>query len=268
MSKKSKTTLKQSPSPSPNLSLNPAIKPPLKTPLDKSSVTQLYHSKIKFRLFSLFEIYRSLTLQEAADILGRDKSSIHPHMQFLIEVGLLQEPSKVDKNRNNIYELAPDYDQKIRNLDSFHDYSQGLTADLLTNMLASGENLVRMEKFLLEEELRFHKYLNGIKSESDGFEKLWAILQPILQIKVDKENQILRDKEGNLITESISSNTLYYFDRNTFLEFKQEYFNLIRKFEEIQEKRTKEDPKLPRTVCFIGHSLALKPILTVNTKKN
>ena len=87
----------------------------------KDFIDKLYTSQTKFRLFSLFEIYRSLTLQEAADLLKRDKSSIHSHLKFLIKHGLVESPTKIDKNRNNIYELAPDYDQKLRNVDTTHD---------------------------------------------------------------------------------------------------------------------------------------------------
>lgn len=215
----------------------------------------------------MFEIYRSLTLQEAADILGRDKSSIHPHIQFLITVGLLQEPKRVDENRNNIYELAPDYDQKLRNLDKFQDYSKGVTVSLILQMIASSQNLLKMQKFLLEEEMRFQKHLQQLARSPQKKQEFMEFMKPILNIQVDEQNHIIQTEQGVPKNNSISSNSLVYFDQQTFLEFKQEYFALLNKYEDIQERKTNSDPTLRRGVCFIGHSLALEPILTLNTKK-
>jgi DNA-binding MarR family transcriptional regulator len=234
----------------------------------KSFIEKLYSSQTKFRLFSLFEIYRSLTLQEAADLLKRDKSSIHPHLKFLIKNGLVQEPTRIDENRNNIYELAPDYDLKLRNMDSKHDYSEGLTIELLRDMLASSESMIKAQRYLLKEESRFHDYLNGLGEGEEGFKKLWSELQPITRFKLDKANQIFLDPEGNPIHESLSSNSLVYFDEKTFLEFKQEFFALLHKYENKQDEVTKNDPQRKRSVCFMGHSVALEPILSINTKKS
>lgn len=241
-----------------------------KIPEDKRNMPmhQLFTSKIKFRIYNLFEIYRKLTLQEIADKLSRSKSSIHPHVRTLIDIGILKEPTVMDEKRNLILELTDDYQEKINIIDSELDLSKGLTPYAISKISQMGVKWMQIEKTLLDEHIQFTKNIEKMNQSLEKFEEVRDLCQSIFKFEQDSKGQIKTNEKGIPINSSISNNSIYYFDEDTYLEFRNELFHLGAKYGEIMEEKNKIDPNLRRSVCFMAHSMPIEKIIEVNNRKN
>ncbi|UYP45325.1 hypothetical protein NEF87_001610 [Candidatus Lokiarchaeum ossiferum] len=234
----------------------------------KKSIHQLFTSKIKFRIYNLFEIYRKLTLQEIADKLSRNKSSIHPHIRDLIDLGILKEPKIVDEKRNFILELTEDYQSKIDTIDSEIDLSKGLTSDAISQISQMGVKWMKIEKSLLDEHIEFTKKIQKMNQIPKNFEEVHDLCQDIFKFEQDSKGQIKTNENGLPLNSSISNNSIYYFDEETYKDYRKELYKLGAKYGKIMDQKNESDPDLRRSVCFIAHSMPIEKIIEVNNRKD
>lgn len=94
-----------------------------KTNKEKSSI-ELLLSKTKFQIYSYLEIYKELTSNTLEKVLKKSKSTIHSHIQDLIDIGIISPPNRRDSLGNIIYCLSPNCYEQLNNMDAEIDLSK------------------------------------------------------------------------------------------------------------------------------------------------
>ncbi len=232
------------------------------------SIHQIFLSKIKFRIYTLFEIYRKLTLQEIADKLSRDKSSIHPHVRKLIEIGILKPPKEVDEKRNYILELTDDYEEKLNQIDGELEFENGLTPTLISQVTQMGSKWMQVEKSLLDEHIQFNKIVNELNQKPEYSQEVYDLYQSIFAFDLDSNGNVKLNENGLPSNTSQSSNAIYYFDEETYTDFRAEWLQLTNKYGKIMAKKNESLPSLRRSVCFLAHSMPIEKIVEYNNRKD
>lgn len=88
--------------------------------IQEETVIEILKSEIRFRIFVLLNLYPELSFSEISQKLNKSKSTIHPHLEKLIKLELI-EVSREEKVRGNIpakfYSLKKGYLEKLAGID-------------------------------------------------------------------------------------------------------------------------------------------------------
>ena len=122
----------------------------------------LLESEVRFRIFSLLHIYPELSFSKISNLLNKSKSTLHPHLQKLIEIGLI-EVSREEKVKGNFtrnyYSLKSGIFKEL-------DYLDDLDENYLDNSIFI---LVKnWMKFIIKTIRLYEKYLETLESEENG----------------------------------------------------------------------------------------------------
>jgi len=121
---------------------------------------------IRLRIWGLLNVYPELSYTDLAKKLGKSKSTIHPHLQKLIELGIV-EISKKEHIRANIeahyYSLTPDAEQIISV--AGYDFSNGVTKELIKNTAKSHKSIATYYKKMLARLIKFCEYVEETDSD-------------------------------------------------------------------------------------------------------
>ena len=101
---------------------------------------ELLNHEIRFKIFSLLNMYPELNFTELSEKLNKSKSTIHPHIQKLIDVELIhvsREEQVRGKFSRKYYSLVPDIFEKTRKLDIVTT-PDDLTRELAEKMILNG----------------------------------------------------------------------------------------------------------------------------------
>ena len=224
---------------------------------------QLLSSRIKFRIFHLFEIYQKLTLQEIADKLSRSKSSIHPHVHKLIEMGYLKQPNKVDENRSYIFERS----DKQLGFNRGFDFSSGLTPQFISQMVQVKVDICEAEKMLIDESIHFWKLLEKLNQDPANTEELKELIQDINDYDLDMNGHFKLNEKGKPSLFSKTSTVISYFDENTFREFRQEFNILMAKYHTIMAEQGTQ-PKRHSPILVYTKIIPLEKFVEYNNRKS
>ncbi len=144
-----------------------------------SSIINVLKSEIRFRIFTLFNLYPELSLTELTDILSRSKSTIHHHLEKLMGAGLI-EVSREEKVRGNIlkkfFSLKPGYQKMLENTDSSLEEVNKDMFDFYVTYLNSAIRILKFyKKFFekLEKEKKGYEHLKEFMQEDDGFSTMF-----------------------------------------------------------------------------------------------
>ncbi|MFX1313720.1 MAG: ArsR/SmtB family transcription factor [Promethearchaeota archaeon] len=150
-----------------------------KSKSNDSFIIDVLKSEVRFRIFSLFNLYPELSLTELKEILSKSKSTLHHHLEKLIEADLI-EVSREEKVRGNIlkkyYSLKPGYQKKLENTDSNLQEANKSTFEFYGTYLNSAIRTLEMyKKFFvnLEQKKKGYEYLKEFMQEEEGFSSMF-----------------------------------------------------------------------------------------------
>jgi len=133
----------------------------------KQPFFEVLESEIRFRIFSLLNIYPELSFSEISRLLNKNKSTLHPHLQKLIEIGVIM-VSREEKVRGNFtrnyYSIKLDVFQELGVIDS-----ESIDKSIYTI-------LKNWMKFIIKISRSYEKYFKGLELEESGINVLKEIL--------------------------------------------------------------------------------------------
>ncbi|MHA1721367.1 MAG: MarR family transcriptional regulator [Promethearchaeota archaeon] len=236
--------------------------------MDKNNIDttpkQIFASKIKYRIIQLLYIHQKLTLQEMADKLSRDKSSIHPHVQKLIKMGYIKPPTQVDGNRSFIFEPT----KKKANVDRGLDFKSGFTPTYISQVAEGALSVCEGKKTINEETIHFWKNIQKMNKNPEYFEELKNLFQYIFKFELDNKNNFKLNEEKNRIWDSKHFSMAHFFDEDTFKDFWNEFNQIILKYKKIEEEKEQIHPVVQHPVYFRFEFLPLDKIIEISSRKN
>ncbi|MFX1575016.1 MAG: helix-turn-helix domain-containing protein [Promethearchaeota archaeon] len=211
-----------------------------------SSIIDVLKSDIRFRIFSLFNLYPELSLAELKDILSKSKSTIHHHLEKLKEADLI-EVSREEKVRGNIlkkyYSLKPGYQKKLENTDSsLQEVNKSTFAFYGTYLNFAIRTLEMYKKFfeILEQKKKGYEQLREIMQEEEGFSSMFFFSKE--QFK--KVMLLFKEFADNLNRIEIESNSIQIEKPYYFFTFGMPLKKVI---EEIGKTSLPPSPPSPRS---------------------
>lgn len=145
---------------------------------NKLSIVDILKSEIRFRIFSLFNMFPELNLAKLKELTGKSKSTLHHHLEKLINADLIY-LSREEKVRGNIpskyYSLKPGYTKKLNATDSeLHKADNSLTEFYKTYLNSAIRTLELYKKFFEKCELEEEglEQLQAFLEESEGFSSM------------------------------------------------------------------------------------------------
>lgn len=172
----------------------------------EESVIEILRSEIRFRIFVLLNLYPELSFSEISQKLKKSKSTIHPHLEKLIKLELI-EVSHEEKVRGNIpakfYSLKKGYLEKLAGID---EESSELTVD--ESNLAFFRTWTN---FMIKTLEMYYKFFE--KKASDG---------DVLKIL----EEMRKNKEG--------FSSMYFFSKEQYMKAHDYYHEYQEKLNELE----------------------------------
>ena len=221
------------------------------------SFKDIFKNKLRFQMWGLFSMYPELSLSDLSQKLGKSKSTIHPHLKLLLEIGLIQEVRE-QKVRGNIhakiYALKQGYDKKIANM--------GKSKKCLTTGVIDKEMGAKMiEGNLLQTQLQ----IEILQTREKFYQKLRdsGIEGPDERaLQVLNEMYKIEDLDGECNFKYKENLTIYgYFSPESYLEVKRlqmEFFDAINAITQVEEGK---EPNIEKPFYFFELGIPLKRML-------
>jgi len=188
------------------------------------------------RIRGLLTIYNELSFTELCAKIGKSKSTVHPHLQLLMEHKIVQEVRE-QKVRGSIpakyYSLTPNAHELLEFAGV--DISNGIDQKLANALIKSGKNFNKYHQSLLEMHINF-------------FNKL---------AKIDDSAKILDEME--YYTEGYTGTT-FYLTEDQLKRWRKLYFDLSIDFYKQIIKENKENPTTEKPYYFFAKILPLKKL--------
>ena len=198
---------------------------------NKQPFFEVLESELRFRIFSLLNIYPELSFSEISRLLNKNKSTLHPHLHKLIEIGVI-EVSREEKVRGN-----------------FTKYYYSMKSDVFEEIGMLGEEsidksifivLKNWMKFIGKISTSYEKYFNDLELDENG-------------MKVLKE--ILFDYQA--------LSGMYFFSAEQYKRVNRLTMDYLMKLEKIQSEIVKEE----KPYYVLSLTIPLKQIIENQAKK-
>jgi DNA-binding transcriptional ArsR family regulator len=194
-------------------------------------IIEILRSEIRFRIFVLLNLYPELSYTEISQKLGKSKSTIHPHLEKLIKLELI-EVSREEKIRGNIpakfYSLKKGYLEKLAFIS---EESSELPIDESTLIFFK-----TMTNFLIKTMEMYYKFVEKMASEGDLS----------MGLKEMREN-----KEG--------FSSMYFFSKERYMKAHDYYHEFNEKLNELEFEE--EGLKIERPFFLFTVALPMKKII-------
>jgi predicted transcriptional regulator len=204
----------------------------------------LEQNEIRLLIWGLLNIYNELSFTEIAQKLGKSKSTIHPHLHKLIDVGLVK-VSKQKKVRGSIpakyYSMVPNAMEKT--LFTTLDVSKGINKEMSQNVINASKSKINYSKLILDMSINFWEIIERL----DDSEKKVEILKNIPTIK--HYNDL---KYGRF------NHTRFFLTEEQYRRWLELYFDLAIKFDTEISKEYNENPNVDRPYYFFAFILPIK----------
>ena len=148
---------------------------------------ELLGNVLRLRIFSILKIYPELSFTEISNRLNKSKSTLHPHLQKLIEIGLIQTREEEARGSipRKIYSLTPDHEDKIGQTDWV---ATNLSDDLANKMI---KTVINWTDFLINQLEIYKNYFMKLAESEE---------------RTDTLNEIISEKQAfsmfNFLTEA------------------------------------------------------------------
>lgn len=200
-------------------------------------------SGISFRIWGLLKVYPELSFTELANKLGKAKSTIHPHLQKLIELGIV-EISKKEHIRANIeahyYSLTPNSDE-ITSIPGC-DLSHGLDKELVKKMAKSLKSIAFYNRKILDKYIKFFEYIE--ETDSDDIIKIW---KETYKTKNFTEQDIPQFFMGE-----------YFLTEDQWMRLQKQFVKFGMEFEEQIIKEQKDNPNQEKYIYWFQMGIPVK----------
>jgi len=174
--------------------------------IQEETVTEILKSEIRFRIFVLLNLYPELSFSEISQKLNKSKSTIHPHLEKLIKLELI-EVSREEKVRGNIpakfYSLKKGYLEKLAGID---EESSELPVDESTLMFFR-----TWTNFIIKTLEMYYKFFE-IKASEGSISKILE--------------EMRKNKEG--------FSSMYFFSKEQYMKARDYYHEYQEKLTELE----------------------------------
>jgi len=195
---------------------------------------ELLSHKIRFKIFSLLHMYPELSYNQLSEELNKSKSTIHPHLQKLLEMKLIRvsrEEQVRGKFMRKFYSLAPEYIEKTRDIDivkSSEDITREIAEEIARNSIIWINSMIKS----LES---YKQYFEQLDFDSDGLD--------IIKEMFDKH-------------ESFSSMT--FLTENQFKKAREAFMKLSEEITTIEMENLEETINEEKPYYFFAGGIPLK----------
>jgi DNA-binding transcriptional ArsR family regulator len=199
---------------------------------------EILRSEIRFRIFVLLNLYPELSYSQISQKLRKSKSTLHPHLEKLIELELI-EVSREEKIRGNIpakfYSLKKGYLDTLANID---EENSELPVDESTLVLFK-----TMTNFMIKTMEMYYKFFEKMAYEGE--------ISKLLE-------EMRKNKEG--------FSSMYFFSKEQFMKAHEYYQEFNEKLNELEVEES--GLKKERPFFLITVAIPLKRIIeTINIPK-
>ena len=198
---------------------------------------------IRLRIWGLLNVYPELSFTELAKKLGKSKSTIHPHLQKLIELGIV-EISKRKHVRANIeahyYSLTPDADEITSVLG--YDLSDGLDRELVQKLAKSRKSFAIYNRKLIDRFIKFCEYIE--ETDSDDIVEIFK--------------QTYKTTEFTKLDISSIHSGSFFLTENQWKKWQSSFNKLGMEFQEQWIKEQKESPNQEKYMYFYNIGIPVK----------
>ncbi|MFX0036793.1 MAG: winged helix-turn-helix domain-containing protein [Candidatus Hermodarchaeota archaeon] len=198
---------------------------------------------IRLRIWGLLNVYPELSFTELAKKLRKSKSTIHPHLQKLIELGIV-EISKREHIRANIeahyYSLTSDANEIT--LIPADDLSKGYNKEYVQKTAKSGKSIIIYHRRLLDKYIKFLAYLEETDSD-DIVEIRKGIYKTVDYTKLDISHFF---------------GGTFFFTENQWKRWQKILFELAIEFDEQCRKEQKENPNQKKYIYWFHMGIPVK----------
>lgn len=221
---------------------------------------KMLKNKFKTQIFDAFEMYGRMSLTELAERLHKSKSTIHAHLNFLLELGLIRkERVPLDSNPNvyeNYYELADNVDEIFGAIDLDYQPFEKLTKEQMQLMIEPALSMSSLLKSFYETQIQ---YLEAIRDSGFDKEAMESINYSLKWVK---------DRDGNPVMLARNSFSYNFYSERKFFEEKQrlsrleqyknldwdEVFNEEGDSKEVNSEKV-EDSRIERPLLIITSTM-------------
>ncbi|MFW9820614.1 MAG: winged helix-turn-helix domain-containing protein [Candidatus Thorarchaeota archaeon] len=209
----------------------------------KSKIDMSVLTGVRMRILGLLNVYPELSFTELAKKLEKSKSTIHPHLHKLIELGIV-EISKKEHIRANIeahyYSLTPDAEKIL--LIAAYDYSQGFDKELIQNIAKSRKSFAIYNRRILDKYNEFCEYLE--ETDSDDIVEIYK--------------EIYKTINFEKLDQSHFFGANYFFTENQWKRWQKLLYKLLLEFEEQCIKEQKENPNQEKYIYWFQMGIPVK----------
>ncbi|MFW9823178.1 MAG: ArsR family transcriptional regulator [Candidatus Thorarchaeota archaeon] len=221
---------------------------------------KMYQNDTRFQIWGLLSMYQELSFSDLCRKLNKSKSTVHHHLQKLIEIGIV-EVIREEKVRGSI--KAKFY--ALRNsTDNYNVFTCGIgnkpcpsliTGEItgtIEDLLQQGINKVLSEK-IIEGEKVIETYNKNIHESRFRFYQNLSSL--------DDAHEIVKD----ILEKKKSFNSIIFLSESQYQVLRVLFEDLIIKLYKIIEENQREKPESLKPFVFLASAMNLKEILE---KKN
>ncbi len=209
----------------------------------KPTIDISFWNDIRYRIYGLLSVYPELSFTELAKKLGKSKSTLHPHLQKLIELGIVEISRKKHVRANieaHYYSLTSEADEMLSVAGV--DVSQGYDKNTIQNIAKSNKSFVIYNRKILNKLIEFYEYLE--ETDSDDIVELYKkIYRTVNWTKSDLSHLFM----GH-----------FYLTENQWKRWQKLFYKLLLEFEEECFKELKENPNQEKYIYFLNIGIPVK----------
>jgi len=198
---------------------------------------------MRLRIWGLLNVYPELSYTELAKKLRKSKSTIHPHLQKLIELGIV-EISKREHVRANIeahyYSLTSDAEEIT--LIAMDDPSKGFDKEYVQKTAKANKSIAMYNRNFLDKYIKFCEYREETDSD-DIVEITKEIYKTVNYTKVDISHVF---------------GGYFFYTENQWKRWQKLLYKLAVEFEKQCIKEQKENPNQEKYIYWFHKGIPTK----------
>jgi predicted transcriptional regulator len=196
---------------------------------------------IRSNIIGLLQMYPELSYTELSKKMKKSKSTIHPHLQKLLDVGIIRFRSKKQRGGNppKYYSIDPETAKK--SVIGTIDKSKGIDKKVAQKIITKEKSKIIVLKGVLEMYIRFWELLE------ENLEEAPKILEQMPTILSD------------------FSDTRFHLTKEEYEQWYEKYFEKSVEFGTYLAKKRAKDPLVAKPYYFFATFLPLKQIYEKTT---
>ena len=207
----------------------------------KPSIDISFWNDIRYRIYGLLSVYPELSFTELAKKLGKSKSTLHPHLQKLIELGIVEISRKKHVRANieaHYYSLTPEADEIL----SIAGPTDEIDKEVVKNVAKSNKSFVMYNRKVLDKLIEFYEYLE--ETDSDDIVELYKkIYRTVNRTKQDITHLFMGT---------------FFLTESQWKRWQKLFYTLFLEFNEQCIKEQKEKPHQEKYMYFLNMHIPVK----------